>query len=110
MFYAISKHDNPLMMLGMPAMTDEQIKLDVAKRIWRFGIVAKALEVLPPQEFVEAIEEESRVYALLVLDVNVKDQSVYSLKTDTSRAEPDINTAPKLADELKEYKDVFSTG
>ena len=31
-FYAISKHDNPLMVLGMPAMTDERIKIDFAER------------------------------------------------------------------------------
>ena len=42
------------------------------------------------------------------VDVN-KGQRVYTLKTDSSHAEPDINTAPKLPDELKKYKDVFST-
>ena len=109
-FYAISKHDNPPMVLDMPAMTDKRIKLDVAERTWRFGVVAKALEVLSPQEFVETITEESRVYALLVSDIDVnKGPRVHALKTDESRAEPNINTAPKLPDELKEYKDVFST-
>ena len=58
-------------------------------------IVAKALEVLLPQEFAETIIEESRVYALLVLDVDVnKGLRVHTLKTDASRTEPDINTAP----------------
>ena len=109
-FYAISKHDNSPMVLGMPAMTDERIKLDVVERTWRFGVVAEALEVLSPQEFAETITKESRVYALLVLDVDVsKGPRVHALKTDASRAEPDINTAPKLPDELKEYEDVFST-
>ena len=110
MFYAISKHDNPPIVLGMPAMTNEQIKLDVAERTWRFGVVSKALEVLSPQEFAETITKESRVYTLLVSDVDVnKGPHVYALKTDASRTEPDINTAPKLPDKLKEYKDVFST-
>ena len=110
MFYAISKHDNPPIVLGMPAMTDKRIKIDVAERTWRFGVVAKAFEVLPPQEFADTIAEESLVYALLISDVDVnKGQRVYALKTDTSRAEPDINTAPKLPDELKEYEDVFLT-
>ena len=109
-FYAISKHDNPPMVLGMPAMTDKRIKLDVAERTWRFGVVAEALEVLSPQEFAETITKESRVYALLVSDVDVsKGPRVHALKTDASRAEPDINTAPKLPDKLKEYEDVFST-
>ena len=89
-------------------MTDEQIKLDVAERTRRFGVVAEALEVLSPQEFAEIITEESRVYALLVSDIDVnKGPRVHALKTDASRAEPDINTAPKLSDKLKEYEDVF---
>ena len=109
-FYAISKHDNPPMVLGMPATTNEQIKLDVAERTWSFEVVAEALEVLSPQEFAETITEESRVYVLLVSDVDVnKSPCVQALKTDASRAEPDINTAPKLPNKLKEYKDVFST-
>ena len=109
-FYAISKHDNPPIVLGMPAMTDERIKIDVAERTWRFRVVAKVFEVLPPQEFADTIAEESLVYALLVLDVDVnKSQRVYALKTDASRTELDINTAPKLPDELKEYGNVFST-
>ena len=109
-FYAILKHNNPSIVLGMPAMTDERIKIDVAKRTWRFGVVAEAFEVLPPQEFADTIAEESLVYALLVLDVDVnKSQRVYALKTDASRAEPDINTTPKLSDKLKEYEDVFTT-
>ena len=84
-FYAIAKHDNPSMVIGMPAMTDKQIKLDIAKCIWRFGVVAKALKVLPPQEFVETLTEESLVYALLVLGVDVnRGQRVYALKTNAS--------------------------
>ena len=109
-FYAISKHDNPPIVLGMPAMTDKRIKIDVVECTLWFGVVAKAFEVLPPQEFADTIAEKSLVYALLVLDVDVnKGQCVYALKTDTSRAEPDINTASKLPDALKEYEDVFST-
>ena len=110
MFYAISKHDNPLIVLGMPAMTDKQIKIDVAERTWRFGIVAEAFKILPPQEFADTIAEESLVYDLLVSDIDVnKGQHAYALKTDASRAEPNINTAPKLPDKWKEYEDVFST-
>ena len=110
MFYAISKHDNPPMVLGMPAMTDKQIKLDVSERTWRFEVVSEALEVLSSQEFAETITKESRVYAFLVSDVDVnKDPCVHALKTDGSRTEPNINTAPKLSDKLKEYEDVFST-
>ena len=94
----------------MPAMTDKRIKIDVAERTWRFEVVAKAFEVLPPQEFADTIAEKSLVYALLVLDVDVnKGQRVYTLKTDASHSEPDINTAPKLPDKLKEYEDVFLT-
>ena len=109
-FYAISKHDNPPIVLGMPAMTDKQIKIDVAEYTWRFGVVTEAFKVLLPQKFADTIAEESLVYALLISDVDVnKGQRVYALKTDASYAEPDINTVPKLPDKLKEYKDVFST-
>ena len=91
-------------------MTDEHIEIDVAERTWRFGVVAKAFEVLLPQEFADTIAKKSLVYALLVSDVDVnKSQCVYALKTDASRAEPNINTAPKLLDKLKEYKNVFLT-
>ena len=107
-FYAIAKHDNPPMVLSIPAMTDKRIKVDVAKRTWRFGVVAKAFEVLLPQEFAETLTKESFVYALLVLGVDVnKGQSVHALKTDTSHANADV--APRLPDKLKEYEDVFST-
>ena len=108
-FYAILKHNNPPMVLGMPAMTNKQIKVNVAECTWQFGVVAKAFEVLPPQEFADNIAEESLVYALLVSDVDVKGQRVYALKTDASRTELDVNTAPKLPNKLKEYEDVFST-
>ena len=47
-FYAILKYDNSLIVLGMPAITDEQIKIDVAERTWQFEVVAKAFKVLPP--------------------------------------------------------------
>ena len=106
-FYAISKHDNLPMVLGMPAMTDKRIKVDVAEHTWRFRVVAKAFEVLPPQEFADTIAEESLVYALLVLDVDIKGQRFYALRTDASRTEADV--VPKLPDKLKEYEDVFST-
>ena len=70
--------------------------------------VAKALEVLLPQEFTEAITEESFVYALLILGVNVnKGQRVYTLKTDASYTNTNDDTAPRLPDKLKEWEDVF---
>ena len=66
--------------------------------------------MLPPQEIADIIAEESLVYAFLVSDVDVNEgQRVYALKTHASHSEPDINTAPKLPDELKKYKDVFLT-
>ena len=109
-FYAIAKHDNPLMVIGMPAMTDKQIKLDIAKHTWQFGVVAKALEMLPLQEFAETLTKEILVYALLVLGVDInKGQRVYALKTDASCTNTDDDTAPRLLDKLKEYKDVFLT-
>ena len=108
MFYAISKHDNPPMVLDMPVMTNKRIKIDVAERTWRFRVVAKALEMLPPQEFADTIAEESLVYALLVSNVEVnKGPRFHALNPNTSRAEAE--TAPKLPDKLKEYKDIFST-
>ena len=109
-FYAIAKHDNPPMMIGMPAMTDKQIKLDISKRTWRFGVVTKVLKVLPPQEFEETLTKKSLVYALLVLGVDAnKGQRIYVLKTDASCTNTDDDTATRLPDKLKEYKDVFST-
>ena len=94
----------------MPAMINKQIKINVAERTWRFRVVAKAFEVLPPQEFAAIIAEESLVYAFLVLDVDVnKGQRVYRLKTDAFRTELNINTAIKLPDKSKEYENMFST-
>ena len=107
-FYAISKHNNPPMVLGMPVMTDERIKVDVAERTWRFEVVAEAFEVLLPQEFADTIAEESLVYAFLISDVDVnKGPRVHALNPNASRAE--AVTVSKLPDKLKEYKDVFST-
>lgn len=36
-FYAIDKEGPPLV-LGLPALTDEGIKMDMANRTWRFGV------------------------------------------------------------------------
>lgn len=46
-FYAITKGNALSMVLGMPAMTDERIKLDIAERTWQFGVHAEVLEMLP---------------------------------------------------------------
>ena len=98
-FYAIAKEDDPLLVVGMPALTEEHIKIDIAICTWQFGVVANAFKVLPPQEF-----------ALLVADINVnKGQRVYALRTNASHAKANVNTTSKLPKELKEYKDVFST-
>ena len=88
-------------------MTDERIKLDIAERTWRFGVHAEALEVLPPQEFADALGKETAVYALLILGVGANQgQCVHAL---TSRFGNDSDASPQLSDKLKEYKDVFST-
>ena len=106
-FYAITKGNASPIVLGMPAMTDKRIKLDIAERTWRFGVYAEALEVLPSQEFADALGKETAVYALLISGVGANQgQCVHAL---ISRSGNDADASPQLPDKLKEYEDVFST-
>ncbi len=110
-FYSITKEDGPPLVLGMPALSDEGIKLDLAARRWRFGVDAHSHEILGPQEFANSLEGEGAIYALLVAKVGSskgQETNVGVMKADASQS-PNVDAAPQLPKELQEYKDVFST-
>lgn len=110
-FYAIAKDDGPPLVLGMPGLTDERIKIDVAARTWRFGADSASMDLLPPQEFADALEGESAVYALVVAGVigtAPNERPVGAAQAGASRT-TNADVAPKLPEELREYEDVFST-
>ena len=108
-FYAIDKEGPPIV-LGLPALTDERIKMDMADRTWRFGVDEHAHELVTPDNFANALKGEKAVYALVISS------------TGSSQARPSLGaveaeglrirgaaSGPELPEQLKEYEDVFST-
>ena len=110
-FYSIVKEDNPPLVLGLPTLTDEDIRIDVGARSWRFGIDSHSHEVLPPQGFADALEGEKFVYALVVariVDDSARDHRVGGAQAGASHGQ-NVGATPNLPEELREYEDVFST-
>ena len=107
-FYAIDKEGPPLV-LGLPALTDEGIKMDMADRTWRFGVDKQAHELLDPSAFAKSVEDEKTVYALIIVatdSVSVGPQ-LGAAAVDGSRRLGTAQTSA-IPKELEEYADVFS--
>ena len=108
-FYAIDKEGPPLV-LGIPALTDEGIKMDMADRTWRFGVDKHAHELLSPNKFAVALEGQKAVYALIISATGAPQgkRSVGAVVSNGSTA-GDQAAVPELPKGLREYADVFST-
>ena len=110
-FYVIAKEDNSFFVLRLSALTDEDIVIDIARRTWRFDIDAHTHEILSLQDFVNALEREKSVYALVITDIfdaSARNHHIDGARANTSQSQA-ADAASKLPEELREYEDVFST-
>ena len=90
-------------------MTDKDIVINIAKRIWRFDVDAHAYEILSSQDFVNALKEEKLMYALVITGIfgaSARKHHLGEALADTSQSQA-ADAAPKLPEELREYEDVF---
>lgn len=96
------------MVLGLPALTDERIKMDMEDRTWRFGVEKQSLEILAPQQFADALEGYKTVYALVVAGTVAANGERETNAPGTQGIHVgSAEVIPKLPDELKEYEDVL---
>ena len=63
-FYALDKA-GPALILGLPALKAERIRIDCGTKTWRFNIEDRPMEVQSPAEFAQEIQDEPTVYAIL---------------------------------------------
>ena len=98
------------MVLGLPALTDKRIKMDMEDRTWRFGVEKQSLEILAPQQFADALKGHKTVYALVVAGTVTADEERKTNAAGTQGVHVgSAEVIPKLPDKLKEYEDVFSS-
>ena len=107
-FYAIDKEGSPVV-FGLPALTDEKIKMDMASRTWRFGVDEHAHELLNPDKFASSLKGQKAVYALVISSTgNSPSQPTLGAANADELRIKGAATTPALPEELKEYSDVFS--
>ncbi len=109
-FYAIDKKESSLI-LSMSNMQFERIWIDMIARTWRFDVNEHAFELFFAQAFAKALQDESTVYALVMINVvkeSIVEHQVKAMNNVTSRITNALETQTLLV-ELKEYEDVFST-
>ncbi len=109
-FYAIDKKES-LLILSMLNMQFERIWIDMITRTWHFDVNEHAFELFFAQAFAKALQDESTVYALVMINVvkeSIVEHQVKAMNNVTSCITNALETQTLLV-ELKEYEDVFST-
>ena len=107
-FYVIDKKES-FLILSMSSMQFKRIWIDMIARTWRFDVNEHAFELFFAQVFVKALQDESTVYALVMINV-VKELIVEHQVKAMNNVMSCITNALKtqtLLVELKEYEDVF---
>ncbi len=107
-FYAIDKKESSLV-LSMLNMQFKHIQINMIARMWCFNVNEHVFELFFAQAFAKVLQDESTVYALVMINV-VKESIVeHQVKTMNNMMSCITNAlkAQTLLVELKEYKDVF---
>ena len=106
-FYALDKK-GPEIVLGSPALTKEQVHIDMGARSWRYGVEPKNIEILNATKFTDAVEQETVVFALLCIPgVDHRE----GLRPDNDAEAPRIGSiteTPSIPSEYEDFKEVFS--
>jgi len=108
-FYAIDKKESSLI-LSMLNMQFKRIWIDMITRTWRFNVNEHAFKLFFAQAFAKALQDESTVYAFIMINV-VKELIVEHQVKAMNNVMSHITNAFKtqtLLVELKEYENVFS--
>ncbi len=109
-FYAIDKKES-FLILSMSSMQFKRIWINMIARTWFFNVNEHAFELFFTQAFAKALQDESTVYTLVM--INVVEESIieYQVKTMNNAISCITNAleTQTLLVELKEYEDVFST-
>ncbi len=109
-FYAINKKES-FLILSMLNMQFKRIWINMIARTWHFDVNEHAFELFFAQVFVKALQDESTVYALVMINVveeSIVEHQVKAMNNVTSCITNAFETQTSLV-ELKEYKDVFLT-
>ena len=102
-FYCIDREGPPIV-LGLPAMRDNQIRIDIAKRTWRYSIDKHSLSLQDPDDFRSSLIGEVAVFALVISNVFQPNHGgIKVLLSQTSDTDP-----PSIPPEYADYAEVFS--
>ena len=109
-FYAIDKKES-LLVLNMSSMQFKHILINMIARTWCFDMNEHVFELFFAQAFAKVLQDESTVYALVMINVveeSIVEHQVKAMNNAMNRI-TNAFKAQTLLVELKEYKDVFST-
>ncbi len=107
-FYAIDKKES-FLILSMSSMQFKRIQINMIARTWCFNVNEHAFELFFAQAFAKALQDESTVYALVM--INVVEESIieHQMKVMNNVMSCITNAleTQTLLVELKEYENVF---
>ncbi len=107
-FYAIDKKES-FLILSMSSMQFKRIQINMIARTWCFNVNEHAFELFFAQAFAKALQDESTVYALVM--INVVEESIieHQMKVINNVMSCITNAleTQTLLVELKEYENVF---
>ena len=109
-FYAIDKKES-FLILSISSMQFKRIQIDMIARTWCFNVNEHAFELFFAQVFAKALQNESTVYALVIINVVkelIVEHQVKAMNNVMSCITNALETQTLLV-ELKEYEDIFST-
>ena len=98
-FYALEKPGPPLV-LGLPALKAEQVRIDCGTKAWRFNIKEDLIELQSPEEFAKEIQDQPSIYAVVWIGPTNEPEQEVRIQS--------VNVAPTLPEEYCKYADMFS--
>ncbi len=109
-FYVIDKKES-FLILSMSSMQFKRIWIDIIARTWCFNMNEHAFELFFAQAFVKALQDESIMYALVMINVVEELIIEHQVKAINNVMNCITNALEMqtLLIELKEYKNVFLT-
>jgi len=109
-FYAINKKES-FLILSMSSMQFKYIQINMIARTWCFDVNEHAFELFFTQVFAKVLQDESTVYALVMINIIkelIVEHQVKAMNNVMSCITNALETQILLV-ELKEYEDVFLT-
>ena len=96
MFYAINKEGLSIV-LDLLVLIDKRIKMDIADRIWRFGVDEHAHELLHSNKFTSSLKGQKTIYTLIISATGNSSSRLILDTTDTDSLRiKGVASEPKL--------------